>query len=111
MATPIKKCSVQFFTSSYQIFYEDQNHECLLRKSEQFSVVLEKIAVNIEVREKDWIVYKGQGNLILALSRCLSYKKISRIKFTELENPCINPYNGTGGRSKLSCPRKIKWIF
>lgn len=53
MATPIKKRSVQFFTSSYQIFYEDQNHECLLRKSEQFSVVLEKIVVNIEVREKD----------------------------------------------------------
>ena len=53
MATPIKKCGVYFFTTSYQIFYEDQNHECLLRKFEQFSVVLEKIAVNIEVREKD----------------------------------------------------------
>ena len=83
MATPIRKCC-SFFYFLLSIFYKDQNRECSLRKFEKCFIVLEKYAVNVEVRKKERIVYKGEANLILALSRCLTYKKVSRIKFTRL---------------------------
>ena len=69
----------------------------LPRKFEKFSIVLEKFAVNAEVRQKEGILYKGQGNHIL------NYRKILRIKFIGLENPCIKPYNTTGWNSRLFC--------
>ena len=84
MTAPIKKCS---------------------------SSLWKKFAVNVEVREKERIVSKGQGNHILDLRRCLTNKKVLRNKFTGLENPCTNPHKVTGSRSRVSCPRKIMRIF
>ena len=68
------------------VSYKDQNPECPLGKYEKFSIVLEKFAVNVEVSKKEGIAYKAQGNLNLVLSRYLTYKKVSRIKFTRLKN-------------------------
>lgn len=48
--SPISKYCSFFFTPSYQLFIKVKNKECLPRK---FSVVLEKIAVNVEVRKKE----------------------------------------------------------
>ena len=45
-----KRGSVLYLSLS--IFYEDQNEEYPLTKIEQFSIVLEKLAVNVEVRKK-----------------------------------------------------------
>ena len=66
MATPIRKCCA-FFYPFLSVFCKDQNNECPLRKFEKFSVVLEKLAVNIEVRKKEVIAHKGQGKLNLAV--------------------------------------------
>ena len=66
MATPIRKCCA-FFYPFLSVFCKDQNNECLLRKFEKFSVVLEKLTVNIEVRKKEGIVHKGQGKHNLAV--------------------------------------------
>ena len=86
MATPIRKCC-SFFASSYQLLTKikilNVPWENLKKK---FSIVLEKFTVNVEVSKKEGTVYKAQGNLILVLSRYLTYKKMSRIKFTRLKN-------------------------
>ena len=50
---------------------------------------------------------KGHENHILDLRKCLTNKKVSKIKFTGLEKPCVNPYKGTGRGSCLSSHRKI----
>ena len=57
------------------VFCEDQYKECTLRKYWKFSIDLKKFPVNVEVGKKLKTVYKNQENHILALWRCLTYKK------------------------------------
>ena len=55
---------VLFIFYPISVFYKDQNKECPLRKFEKISIVLEKFAVNVGVRKKEGILYKGQGKHI-----------------------------------------------